>query len=235
MTITYKDYDYGVLSRNIQSLIDEYYFPNKPYSKRRIKIVLQAIKPRIQEQILDIGCGVGTFAFHCAKQGARTFGIDYSPESIKTANKLCEQFGVSQNTSFLIANGMKLPFKDAYFDKIIAADFIEHITHNEKDMLLQEIYRALKPEGLIIIFTPNAIREKIGELYWKIRNILFRNKIPVSNLHYGLINKSDFANICAKNNFRLKLCYKDITRPFLANIPLLRRSLALNLLFTLKK
>ena len=235
MIITAKDYDYGILSQSLRYLIDEYYQPNRPYSKRRIKIVLQAINPRAQERILDIGCGVGTFAFHCAKQGAETFGLDYSPESIKTANKLCEQFQVNQNTSFLIASGMQLPFKNACFDKIVAADFIEHITYDEKDILLKEMDRVLKPEGYIIIFTPNAVREKIGDLYWKARNILFKDKIPVSNLHYGLINKSDFSKICAKNNFKLKTYYKDITRPFLANIPLLRRLLALNLLFVLKK
>ncbi len=235
MIITAKDYDYGILSQSLQYLIEEYYRPNKPYSKRRIKIVLRAIKPRAHEKILDIGCGVGTFAFHCAKQEAKTFGLDYSSESIKTANKLCEQFKVSQHTSFLIANAMQLPFKNAYFDKIVSADFIEHITHDEKATLLKEMYRVLKPQGYIIIFTPNAIREKIGDLYWKARNILFKDKIPVSNLHYGLINKPDFAKICARNNFKLKTYYKDITHPFLAYIPLLRRLLALNLLFILKK
>ncbi len=233
--ITAKDYDRGILSKDLQVQIDEYYQPKNVFAKARIDIVMQALQPKPGEKILDLGCGVGTFAFHCAKAGARSFGIDYSSESIRVANELCAKFAVNDRTNFFLGNATRLPFQNEYFDKIVAADFIEHITNQEKEELLMEMRRVIKPGGFIIIFTPNGIREKIGDFYWRIRNKLFKDKIPTTEFHYGLITKSEFKKMCRKSNFMSKSSYRDVTRPYLAKLPLLRRILALNLLFTLKK
>lgn len=233
--ITSKNYDIRILSEGLQFQIDEYYEPKNVFAKRRIGIVMEVLKLKPEEKILDVGCGVGTFAFHCAKAGGRTFGIDYSSESIRVANELCAKFAVNDRTSFFLGSAMRLPFQNEYFDKIVAADFIEHITAEEKKELLKEMYRVLKPNGLIVIFTPNGTREKIGNFYWRIRNKLFYDEIPTAELHYGLTNRSEFEKMCRKNNFKLKISYRDVTRPFLANLPLVRRILALNLLFILQK
>jgi ubiquinone/menaquinone biosynthesis C-methylase UbiE len=215
--------------------MDEYYQPRNVFAQRRNAIVIKALKPKEAEKILDVGCGVGTFAFHCAKAKARSFGIDYSFESIRVARELCVKFSVAQQASFFLGNAMQLPFRQESFDKIVAADFIEHITHQEKEILLQEMRRVIKPGGFIVVFTPNLIREKIGDFYWWIRNKLFGDKIPTTPLHYGLISVFKFKKMCRQCNFKLKISYQDVTRPYLAKLPLLRRILALNLLFILQK
>ena len=233
--ITSKDYDERIRTYSLQELIDILYVPKDVSGQRRIDIIIKALEPKAGEKILDVGCGVGAFTFHCAKSGAETSGIDYSPESIKVANELCARFGVSQNATFVIGNATRLPFVDGYFDKIIAVDFIEHITTDEKEILLKEVHRVLKPEGRVVIFTPNGIREKIGYFYWKMRNILFKDTIPTTKLHYGLTHKSEFEKICRRYNFSFKFRYEDVTRPYLAKIPLLRNVFALNLLWVMRK
>src|SRR5208283_4356225 len=95
--ITSENYDKDVTAQGLQFQIDRYYEPKEISEQRRIKIVLKAIDPRPGEKILDIGCGVGTFAFHCAQLKAMSFGIDYSKESIKTARILCKRYGVSRD------------------------------------------------------------------------------------------------------------------------------------------
>jgi ubiquinone/menaquinone biosynthesis C-methylase UbiE len=47
----------------------------------------------------------------------------------------------------------KLPFPNNHFDCCSAAEIIEHINNVEK--LLGEIYRVLKPNGYLILTTPN--------------------------------------------------------------------------------
>lgn len=230
-----KVYDGHILQQGLQFQIDNYYVPKEVNMKRRIELVLEAVNAKDSEKILDIGCGVGTFAFHTAQKGATSFGIDYSWESIKMAVKLVRKFNVAEKNHFLVGNTFILPFKDSFFDKVIAADFIEHITFEEKDKFLSEIYRVLKPKGLEIIFTPNGIREKIGEVYWKCRHLVFRDKIPTTDLHFGLTNKLQFEPLIRKYKFNFRLLYKDITRPYLAKIPLIRNFLSLNLLWILKK
>ena len=232
--ITSKDYDKRIISGGLQHQIDNYYAPIEPPMKKRIEVVMSVLQPKPGENILDIGCGSGTFVFHCAKAGSFAIGLDYSFESIKAAKELCSRFGVGQNTGFVIADACNLPFKEVFFDKVVAADFIEHITFRQKEAVVEEVLRVLKPQGEAVIFTPNGTREKIGELYWKIRNIMFGDKLPKTELHFGLTNRKEFEKICGRNKFKFKLYYKDITRPYLAKIPFLRGLLALNLLWVLK-
>ena len=233
--ITSKDYDRRIISEGLQHQIDNYYTPVEASMEKRIELVLSALRPKSAEKVLDIGCGVGTFAFHCAKAGSFAIGVDYSFESIKAAKELCVRFSAGQNTSFVIADACNLPFKEAFFNKVVAADFIEHITLRQKETVVKEIYRVLKPQGEAVIFTPNGIREKIGDMYWRVRRITFGDKVPKTELHFGLTNRREFEKICRRNKLKFKLYYKDITRGYLARLPLLRGLLALNLLWVLKK
>jgi ubiquinone/menaquinone biosynthesis C-methylase UbiE len=230
-----KIYDRGILNQGMQFQIDNYYQPKEISMIRRVNIVLKELNIIGGEKILDIGCGVGTFAFHTAKKGAISFGIDYSYQSIKMAVKLCTKFNIKGKSYFLVSNAFNLPFRDNSFDKIVASDFIEHITYKGKDKFLREVYRLLKPTGLVVIFTPNGIRERIGEIYWRVRHCLWGNEIPVAPLHYGLTTRGEFECLLKNYKFSFRLIYRDVMRPCLAKIPLLRKFLALNLLWILKK
>jgi len=233
--ITSKDYDDRIVKQGLQFQIDNYYEPKNASMRRRLRAVIEVISPKPGERTLDIGCGAGTFAYQCAASDALSVGIDYSFESIKTATALCARYGVGDNTMFVVADGTAIPFKSFYFDKVVAADFIEHISDEDKDKMLWEIKRVLKSEGIAVIFTPNKIREKIGGMYWKIRHALFGDKVPTTKLHFGLITKNGFEKLCRKRGLIFRLFYEDITRPYLAKLPFIRRFLALNLLWVVKK
>lgn len=61
----------------------------------------------------------------------------------------------------------KMVFDNNLFDTIIATELIEHL-YNPKTFL-RECYRILKPDGVLILSTPNAA-------YWKIRlNMMLGN------------------------------------------------------------
>ncbi|MBI4845695.1 MAG: methyltransferase domain-containing protein [Candidatus Omnitrophica bacterium] len=228
-------YERDIAAQSEQFQIDTYYEPKKEEDKLRIAVVLEALSPQEGEKILDIGCGVGTFAFHSAKSGAYCTGADYSLNSVLMARKINNRYRLKRPADFVRADAMRLPFKSEVFDKVVCADFIEPINDKEKDILIREIKRVLKPKGIAVIFTPNAAREYIGEIYWRIRYILFRDKIPVTELHFGLTSKKKFEPLLKKYNFSFRLYYNDITRPFLARIQFIRNFLALNLLWVIKK
>ena len=165
-----KLYDDNIINEGKQYQIVRYYEPKKACNKRMINIVLENLRPQEDEKILDIGCGVGTFAFHSSKVGAVVYGVDYSFESVKMAKDLVDRYNTPTKAKFVVADATKIPFSDYNFDKIITADFIEHISCDEKEQLLKEIYSLLKPGGIGVIFSPNAIREKISNFYWKLKN-----------------------------------------------------------------
>ena len=233
--ITSKTYDKDILSQGLQFQVDTYYEPKQPFGQCRIDIILKFLDSEPQERILDIGCGVGTFAFHTAKQGTVSFGIDYSYESIKVADFLCRGYHLVGKVIFIVGDAMHLPFVNSFFDKIAIIDFIEHITWEERAKLLKEVKRVLADGGKIIIFTPNRVREVLGNFYHRMRYFLFKTKIPANPRHYGLITKTELERLLKEEELFFKFFYYDLTRPYLAKIPVFNRFLSLNLLCVVGK
>ena len=97
--------------------------------------------------ILDSGCGDGSITADLAKRFTVT-GIDISEQNLKKARQL----GFRTLKQDL---GKRMPVKDRSFDTVISNQVIEHIY--DTDFYLEDIYRALKPGGILIVTTPNAV------------------------------------------------------------------------------
>ncbi len=233
--VTARDYDERIRAQTLEFQIDNYYEPKDNSLKRRIDAVLAFLKPSAGETILDVGCGVGTFAYRSAVSGAKAYGADYSGESIEVANKLAHHFGYGGKIEYRCCDVCsRLPYPDGFFDKIVAADFIEHIDNAQKTALVSEMSRVLKDSGEIIIFTPNGIREKLGSLKSAVMKILRR--VPNrTRLHYGLIDRFTFEKTLKAKGLKFKRNFIDVGRPYLAGIPVIREALSLDILWVIKK
>lgn len=98
-------------------------------------------------KMLELGCGDGLLASALKKEtGAEVYGVDISKSGVGLA---CKR-GVRARVADL---NKTLPYKDAYFDLIISDQALEHVYKPEH--LLDEIYRVLKPDGIVITITPN--------------------------------------------------------------------------------
>jgi glycosyltransferase involved in cell wall biosynthesis/SAM-dependent methyltransferase len=229
------DYDQRIEMQNEQFQIDNYYQPNDPALKARVELILSFVEARKGERVLDVGCGVGTFAYHCAKRGSICAGVDYSRESLDMAQRLINRFGLAESVIFKqcdVSNG--LPFEDRSFDKIVSADFIEHIDRAQKEKLLSEIHRLLKPEGKAVIFTPNLFREKLGALKESLSGML-GGSMSETRLHFGLTGRFNFEKLLRSYGFSFRRVFLDVDRPYLARIPVLKEVLSLNLLWVIEK
>ncbi|HEY3388842.1 MAG TPA: class I SAM-dependent methyltransferase [Prolixibacteraceae bacterium] len=110
------------------------------------------------KKILDLGCGTCAAAITFAKRNAYAVGLDYCTDvddkgrlklmaGIANANKENCQIHVT------IGDGLMLPFKDKSFDIIICSDVIEHVPRPV--VLIKEISRVLKPNGILYLSCPN--------------------------------------------------------------------------------
>jgi 2-polyprenyl-3-methyl-5-hydroxy-6-metoxy-1,4-benzoquinol methylase len=233
--VTPKDYDERIQLQSLEFQIDNYYKPKDRWAKNRIDAVLNALDPQANELILDIGCGVGTFSYRIALAGGYSIGIDYSIESIKVAKELAGKFGLSKKTIFIVSNATASPFKSKFFNKIVCADFIEHIGHSDKILLLDEIGRVVKDEGAIVIFTPNGIREWLGCIKRRLISVLNKKPAAETRLHFGLTNRFAFERLLKQKGFFFKRYYVDASRPILASIPLLKEALSMHILWKICK
>jgi len=103
------------------------------------------------KMILDCGCGTGWGTHYLSKnsKAKQIIGIDKDIESIKFAHNKY----LLKNNSFALGNIITLPFKDNTFDYIICIEVIEHII--DYNLLLIEIERILKKNGVLFISSPN--------------------------------------------------------------------------------
>lgn len=97
------------------------------------------------EKILDLGCGRGEFMRGFIQCGLQGYGVDQS----LAANSICPEAEILQAD----LENEPLPYKDDRFDVVFSKSFLEHFYYPEK--LVQEIYRILKPGGLVITMVPD--------------------------------------------------------------------------------
>jgi len=102
------------------------------------------------ERVLDAGCGTGYGSRLLFKKAASVVGIDLSPLAIQYAREHYEGPGVT----FAQMDCQRLAFPNAEFDLLICFEVFEHM--EDQDGFLRECLRVLRPEGTLILSTPNA-------------------------------------------------------------------------------
>jgi tocopherol O-methyltransferase len=117
-----------------------------------IEEILQWADVRQAENILDVGCGIGGSSLYlAAKFHAHATGITLSPVQAARARERAEEFDLSSETSFQVADAQAMPFADNSFDLVWALESGEHMP--DKVKFMQECYRVLKPGGKLIMVT----------------------------------------------------------------------------------
>jgi len=166
--------------------------------QHRYNEAIKLVKP--SGVILDIACGTGfgTAALAAVTTG-KVIGGDIAPEAIKECNDNWKR----PNMAFQVMDGTALPFPDNHFDMIVSFETIEHTTRYRE--MLKEFARTLRPDGKLILSTPNAAITspdgKIGNPYHtqefryqelkKILESIF-NEISLSGQRYSRYDKKSF-------------------------------------------
>ena len=101
--------------------------------------------------ILDLGCGTGRFSRYLAERGANVHGVDFSSESIAIAQSLTD----GDNPRYSQGSLFELDEHESY--DLISTCAVLTMALREKEEVrdvLSRIYKALKPEGQIILLEP---------------------------------------------------------------------------------
>jgi len=216
------------------SLAEEYYYKQQ---LPRIRILMEIFKSiKIKEIVADIGCFTGIISQECFKLGAKIVeGFDVSEKALEKASKRLTKVYKWK------AGEEACPVENERYDVIIASEIIEHVF--DTDFFIEELKRVLKPNGRIIITTPNMhsatnrLLFLMGKFPWTYPGVSTKyNKDPRIDLkHVRLGNLSEWKYFFEKHRFMVEkvigINYSSLGKL----ISLSKTSLSHNLAFVLKK
>jgi 2-polyprenyl-6-hydroxyphenyl methylase/3-demethylubiquinone-9 3-methyltransferase len=114
----------------------------------RLDFYLAALGEAPGRLVLDAGCGGGLVAKGLAAAGARVVGVDRLPACLLVARR-----AVPDRFQPAAATLERLPFADASFDAVVAADVLEHVP--DLPAAVAELTRVLRPGGSFLFDTIN--------------------------------------------------------------------------------
>jgi 2-polyprenyl-3-methyl-5-hydroxy-6-metoxy-1,4-benzoquinol methylase len=109
---------------------------------------------RAEDQVLEIGCGVGTLTELLARElslGGSVTAVDLSPRSIQVATERLAGFS---NVNLIAADVTNLEL-DGAFSAVVLPDVIEHIPLELHRALFERVARWLRPDGFVLLNYPN--------------------------------------------------------------------------------
>jgi SAM-dependent methyltransferase len=124
---------------------------------------------RAGERVLDMGCGAGRHAFEMYKRGADVIAFDQDADELATVR---EWFAAMRDAGEVPAgaeadvkegDALSLPFADGEFDRVVAAEVLEHIPADIQ--AVQELVRVLRPGGTLAVSVPRWFPEVVN---WKL-------------------------------------------------------------------
>lgn len=191
----------GAISRRNKSDLS-FYTKRFKILQKEFDNILSPIMTKLSRRLgpnlktIDIGCGDGLNLEVLHKLDRNNnyklelYGIDIDPVALKAVKPKA----ILKKTSCT-----KLPFPNDYFDFAISTHVIEHLNLKDIETSISEMYRVLKPGGVLFCETPNPesmLSKTMGENWWMYidEHLVL---IPPRNLR-AFLNKASFSNVNAK-------------------------------------
>jgi ubiquinone/menaquinone biosynthesis C-methylase UbiE len=112
------------------------------------RMLLEYLEPT-DRQILDVGCGTGSFAARLltARPEVHVWGVDLSAGMLRRSSRRA----VTSSSQFqpVQADSERLPFADSRFDVVTCAHSFHHYPHQAA--VLAEMHRVLRPGGRLLL------------------------------------------------------------------------------------
>lgn len=121
------------------------------------------------DRVLDMGCGAGRHAFEMYRRGADVIAFDQDADELAKVGELFAAMRAegevpdSGDADIKEGDALALPFADGEFDRVVAAEVLEHIPADIQ--AIDELVRVLRPGGTLAVSVPRWFPEIVC---WKL-------------------------------------------------------------------
>lgn len=115
------------------------------------ELLLDLLRPRPGEIILDVGCGTGVFTQSIVGHGSHVTGLEISQSMLIKAMQKME----GHPFRGVIGDMLFLPFADGCFDKVVSMTTIEFVEDGKR--AVTELLRVVKRGGIVVVTTLNNL------------------------------------------------------------------------------
>lgn len=128
--------------------------------------------------ILDLGCGPGLYCEIMAERGHKVTGVDFSRNSIEYARKEAMKKGL--DIEYVNQNYLELCEENKYDLVMMVFTDIGVLKPHEREILIRNVYRALKPGGTFIfdVLSDRNLETKVSERTWEMEESGFWKESP---------------------------------------------------------
>lgn len=159
-----------------------------------LKELIQNLTLKHQPLVLDVGCNGGTFIRLMLKAlKSEVVGVDPSHPHIAYANAKLKH----SLCNFVECVGENLPFRSDAFDVVTSLEVLEH-SFSPKNFI-DEVYRVLKPNGLLVVLVPNE-GSPIYKVLWGLWKYLGAGRVW-EKLHLNRFNRKRLINLLKRFKF----------------------------------
>lgn len=156
------------------------------------------------DTVLDCGCGMGFYLMTMGRlRNIRLIGVDGDVSRLAWART--ERVPAHLGSVDI----HKLPFADNSFDKVLMTEVLEHLAEDRKAM--QEIYRILKPGGVLALSVPHAnypfLWDPINKTLEALGIAPIRNAGPITGLwsnHWRLYTPETLRDVITSAGFTVE-------------------------------
>ncbi|KAI9206598.1 S-adenosyl-L-methionine-dependent methyltransferase [Polychytrium aggregatum] len=115
----------------------------------KLNLVAEKIRLKEGDRHLDIGCGWGTLAVHCAKKGSNSTGVTLGRNQTEWGMRKAQEAGVSERVRILCMDYRDIP--NEKYDKITCLEMAEHVGIRKFQDFLIQVREMLEDDGIFFL------------------------------------------------------------------------------------
>ena len=140
------------------------------------------------KHVLDFGCGTGYGSALLSDVAASVTGVDID----RLANQWARNTHRSDNLKFDLRDDFAEGLAGGTFDVITCFEMIEHVAEPEQIRAIKSFARLLKPEGVLLISTPNPeVTAQYGVNPYHLREMTRSQFSDLLNTHFAVTEITD--------------------------------------------